>query len=64
MDHLASIGYVQDALAAFGHGIGIVGHEWYPAITSGEEFAHLVFEFRRGQLEAVVRWLERCPDHF
>jgi DNA-binding PadR family transcriptional regulator len=29
-----------------------------------EPFAHLVLEFRRGQLEAVVRWLERCPEHF
>ena len=29
-----------------------------------EPFAHLVLEFRRGQLEAVVRWLDRCPEHF
>ena len=28
-----------------------------------EPFAHLVLEFRRGQLEAVVHWLERCPEH-
>ena len=28
-----------------------------------EPFAHLVLEFRRGQLEAVVRWLDRCPEH-
>jgi PadR family transcriptional regulator AphA len=31
---------------------------------TGEPFAHLVLEFRRGQLEAVVHWLDRCPDHF
>jgi len=54
MDHLSSIGYVQDALAAFGHGIGIVGHEWYPAITSGEEFAHLVFEPNMAEVAALV----------
>jgi PadR family transcriptional regulator AphA len=28
-----------------------------------EPFAHLVLEFRRGQLEAVVRWLDRCLEH-
>jgi len=28
-----------------------------------EPFAHLVLEFRRGQLEAVVHWLDRCPEH-
>ena len=42
------------ALAAFGHGIGIVGHEWYPAITSGEEFAHLVFEPDMAEVAALV----------
>ena len=54
MDHLSSIGYVQYALAAFGHGIGIVGHEWYPAITSGEEFAHLTFEPNITEVAALV----------
>ena len=54
MDHLSSIGYVQYALAAFGHGIGIVGHEWYPAITSGEEFAHLTFEPDMAEVAALV----------
>ena len=28
-----------------------------------EPFAHLVLEFRRGQLEAVVHWLDRCSEH-
>jgi DNA-binding PadR family transcriptional regulator len=31
---------------------------------SEEPFARLVLEFRRGQLQAVVRWLDRCPEHF
>ena len=31
---------------------------------SEEPFAHLVLEFRRGQLEAVVRWLDSCLEHF
>ncbi|UCD57489.1 MAG: aminopeptidase P family protein [Candidatus Hydrogenedentota bacterium] len=54
MDHLSSAGYVQYALAAFGHGIGIVGHEWYPAITSGEEFSHVVFEPNMTEVAALV----------
>lgn len=28
-----------------------------------DPFAHLVLEFRRGQLEAVLRWLDSCPEH-
>jgi Xaa-Pro aminopeptidase len=54
MDHLSSAGYVQDALAAFGHGIGIVGHEWYPAITSGEEFSNVVLEPNLTEVAALV----------
>lgn len=54
MEYLSSIGYVQDSLAAFGHGIGIVGHEWYPAITSGEEFAHIVFQPNMAEVAALV----------
>ena len=29
---------------------------------SEEPFARLVLEFRRGQLEAVLRWLDRCLE--
>jgi len=29
---------------------------------SEDPFARLVLEFRRGQLEAVVRWLDRCLE--
>ncbi len=54
MEHLNSVGYARYALAAFGHGIGIVGHEWYPAITSGEEFAHLTFEPNMAEVAALV----------
>jgi hypothetical protein len=54
MEHLASVGYVQDALAAFGHGIGIVGHEWYPAITSGEEFSNVVLQPNLTEVAALV----------
>lgn len=54
MDHLASAGYAQDALAAFGHGIGIVGHEWYPAIINNEEFAHLTLKPGLTEVAALV----------
>ncbi len=27
-----------------------------------DSFRRLVLEFRRGQLEAVIRWLDRCPE--
>jgi hypothetical protein len=27
-----------------------------------DEFRQLVLEFRRGQLEAVIRWLDRCLE--
>jgi Xaa-Pro dipeptidase len=54
MDHLSSVGYAQDALAAFGHGIGIVGHEWYPAIVSGEEFSNVVLEPNLTEVAALV----------
>jgi hypothetical protein len=29
---------------------------------SEDPFARLVLEFRRGQLEAVVSWLDRCLE--
>ena len=32
------------------------------ATDSDDSFRQLVLEFRRGQLEAVVRWLDRCLE--
>lgn len=32
------------------------------AAGTGDPFRRLVLEFRRGQLEAVVRWLDRCLE--
>jgi DNA-binding PadR family transcriptional regulator len=32
------------------------------AAEAGDDFRRLVLEFRRGQLEAVVRWLDRCLE--
>jgi len=38
--------------------------ERFSRFMAGTEdpFEHLVLEFRRGQLEAVMRWLDRCLD--
>jgi PadR family transcriptional regulator AphA len=32
------------------------------ACETGDEFRRCVLEFRRGQLEAVIRWLDRCLE--
>jgi len=32
------------------------------AAEAEDEFRRLVLEFRRGQLEAVIQWLDRCRD--
>jgi PadR family transcriptional regulator AphA len=32
------------------------------AATAEDDFRRLVLEFRRGQLEAVIRWLDRCRE--
>jgi PadR family transcriptional regulator AphA len=32
------------------------------AAESGDDFEQLVIEFRQGQFEAVIRWLDRCLE--
>ncbi len=53
-DELASSGYAQYTLPAFGHGIGIVGHEWYPAILNNDEFRDVVLEENVVEVAALV----------
>jgi Xaa-Pro aminopeptidase len=43
-DMVTSAGYVDYTLPAFGHGIGVLGHEWYPAILDNDEFRDIVLE--------------------
>jgi len=43
-DSLTSDGYVQFAVPFFGHGLGVLGHEWYPPIGNSEEYTGIVFE--------------------
>lgn len=35
-------GYREFALPGFGHGLGVVGHEWHPAILDNDEFRDIV----------------------
>jgi Xaa-Pro aminopeptidase len=55
---LDEIGYRQYALPGYGHGIGILGSEWYPAIANStapyESGADLVLQPNMVQIAAIV----------
>jgi len=53
-DEVSSLGYAQYTLPAFGHGIGVIGHEWYPAIINSDEFRDLVLEENVVEVAALV----------
>ena len=53
-DELTSSGYAQYTLPAFGHGIGLIGHEWYPAILNNDEFRDVVLEENVVEVAALV----------
>ena len=53
-DELAASGYGPYALPAFGHGIGTIGHEWYPAILNNDEFRDIVLEENVVEIAALV----------
>lgn len=36
--------YVQFTVPFFGHGLGVLGHEWYPPIGNSEAFTNIVLE--------------------
>ncbi|MCU0846116.1 MAG: Xaa-Pro peptidase family protein [Spirochaetes bacterium] len=44
MDKLGALGYAQYTIPSFGHGLGVMGHEWYPAIIASDEFRDVVLE--------------------
>ena len=44
MDKVAGLGYAQYTIPSFGHGLGVFGHEWYPAIVNNDEFRDVVLE--------------------
>jgi Xaa-Pro aminopeptidase len=47
-------GYGPHTLPAFGHGIGVIGHEWYPAILDNDEFRDIVLEENVVEIAALV----------
>jgi len=47
-------GYGPYTLPAFGHGIGVIGHEWYPAILDSDEFRDVVLEENAVEVAALV----------
>lgn len=38
------LGYTSFTIPSFGHGLGVLGHEWYPAIIDNDEFRDVVLE--------------------
>lgn len=44
MEKVAALGYAAYTIPSFGHGLGVFGHEWYPAIIDNEEFRDVVLE--------------------
>ncbi|RLE32595.1 MAG: hypothetical protein DRJ61_09115 [Acidobacteria bacterium] len=47
-------GYAEYALPGFGHGLGVIGHEWFPAIFNNDEFRDVVLETNVVEVAAVV----------
>ena len=43
-DCLTETGYAAYAVPFFGHGLGVLGHEWYPPIGNSDEVRDIVFE--------------------
>lgn len=43
-EKLGELGYAGFTIPSFGHGLGIMGHEWYPAIVDNDEFRNVVLE--------------------
>lgn len=51
---LERTGYAEYALPGFGHGLGVIGHEWYPAILNNDEFRDVVLVENVVEVAAVV----------
>jgi len=53
-DQVTKLGYVGHTLPGFGHGLGVIGHEWYPAILNNDEFRDVVLEENAVEVAALV----------
>ncbi|WDP88827.1 MAG: aminopeptidase P family protein [Desulfobacter sp.] len=47
-------GYRPFTLPAYGHAIGVIGHEWYPTILDNDEFRDIVLEENVVEIAAIV----------
>jgi Xaa-Pro dipeptidase len=54
MGKITATGYAQYTLPGFGHGLGVVGHEWYPAIIDNDEFRDIVLKENVVEVAAMV----------
>ena len=48
------LGYAPYTLPGFGHGLGVIGHEWHPAILDNDEFRDVVLEDDVVEVAALV----------
>ncbi len=53
-EEVAAAGYKPYTLPAFGHGLGVIGHEWYPAILDSDDFRDVVLEEDVVEVAALV----------
>jgi len=44
MEKIQSLQFPGTIIPSFGHGLGLAGHEWYPAIVNNDEFRDVVLE--------------------
>ncbi len=44
LEKVQSLGFPGTVIPSFGHGLGVMGHEWYPAIVNNDEFRDVVLE--------------------
>jgi len=47
-------GYRPYTLPAYGHAIGVIGHEWYPTILDNDEFRDITLEENVVEIAAIV----------
>ncbi|MFZ5572319.1 MAG: M24 family metallopeptidase [Thermodesulfobacteriota bacterium] len=53
-ENVSASGYGPYTLPGFGHGLGVIGHEWYPAIVNSDEFRNVVLEENVVEVAALV----------
>ena len=51
---ISASGYAEFTLPGFGHGLGVIGHEWFPAIVNNDEFKNVVLKDNVVEVAALV----------